>query len=369
MKTYHLQQGLQASNARSTHAQETSSDPETSHKLSDTLVSVAFGAAHHGGQRETRIGAESSLQRECSMNNVNRIETEESDTAKLDESLLSPAESARLAELEPIIESGLKNVFEVGKALREIRDERLYRQTHSTFAEYVEDRWKMSVRQAYRLIEATETVNGLPAQCAQLVTNESQARELTKIEPENRAEVLKAVSENGKVTAKAIYTEARKRKETLIAKIEMAIFKAPKMTEEQASIFDTFGVASEYVVSAAQGAGLDKISIVVGGSELKIWNTKEHLGACLASLKRMSVSSNLKAKPGDGSPKRDYGRMLTREDRRAIECVKWWKEASETERGEFLPDVFSKPVMVPDKAELRGCLEHWFAELVEEAEL
>jgi hypothetical protein len=67
---------------------------------------------------------------------------------------LSPAESARLAELEPIIERGMAGFVEVGNALLEISDRRLYRGTHSTFKEYVEDKWKLSVSRAYQLCDA-----------------------------------------------------------------------------------------------------------------------------------------------------------------------------------------------------------------------
>ncbi|HEX6762895.1 MAG TPA: hypothetical protein VF094_08855 [Gaiellaceae bacterium] len=49
---------------------------------------------------------------------------------------LDSRESARLAELEHVVEQGLQTFVEVGLALAEIRDGRLYRATHSTFAEY-----------------------------------------------------------------------------------------------------------------------------------------------------------------------------------------------------------------------------------------
>ena len=40
-----------------------------------------------------------------------------------------------------------------GKALQTIRDRKLHRHTHPTFAEYVQDRWEMSERAAYHAIE------------------------------------------------------------------------------------------------------------------------------------------------------------------------------------------------------------------------
>jgi hypothetical protein len=121
---------------------------------------------------------------------------------------LTPQESTRLAELEPIIERGLTAFLEVGTALLEINDKRLYRQTHSTFKEYVEERWKMSARHAYRLCESAEVIRSLPEKCDQLVTTESQVRELAKVEPDQRVEVLRVASSKGRVTAKSIQEAA-----------------------------------------------------------------------------------------------------------------------------------------------------------------
>jgi hypothetical protein len=66
-----------------------------------------------------------------------------------------------LAECEAIIERGLATFVEVGKALLRIRDDRLYRETHSTFADYCKQRWGMSKSHAYRQIEAAEVVDVL----------------------------------------------------------------------------------------------------------------------------------------------------------------------------------------------------------------
>ena len=49
------------------------------------------------------------------------------------EETLSAAEAGRLQELETTIERGLQTFIEVGEALREIRDHRLYRGDHPTF--------------------------------------------------------------------------------------------------------------------------------------------------------------------------------------------------------------------------------------------
>jgi len=121
---------------------------------------------------------------------------------------LTPAESTRLVELEVIVERGLAGFVEVGTALLEISDRRLYRASHSTFAEYVSDKWRMTARRAYQLCEAAEVVKLLPENvnnCSQsMITNEGQARELAKIPPEKRREVLEAAGSKGKITAKTI---------------------------------------------------------------------------------------------------------------------------------------------------------------------
>jgi hypothetical protein len=59
------------------------------------------------------------------------------------------AASKRLAELETQIQ---RNGLEIGLALLEIRDLRLYRATHGTFEAYLKERWGYSRSHGYRLI-------------------------------------------------------------------------------------------------------------------------------------------------------------------------------------------------------------------------
>jgi hypothetical protein len=54
---------------------------------------------------------------------------------------LSLTESSRRAELEEVIELGLATFITVGNALLEIRDSRLYRDTHATLEDYCRERW------------------------------------------------------------------------------------------------------------------------------------------------------------------------------------------------------------------------------------
>ncbi len=69
---------------------------------------------------------------------------------------LDPAESARLVRLERTVDRAVEVAGKIaGEALATIRDERLYRITHSTFEAYVNDRWGFSKTTAYRMIEAS----------------------------------------------------------------------------------------------------------------------------------------------------------------------------------------------------------------------
>ena len=118
---------------------------------------------------------------------------------------LDATERNRLNQLEPIIERGMTSFVEVGTALLEISDRRLYRETHSTFAEYCKAKWRMSARHAYRLCESAEVVNALPENVTHgSQMNERQARELAKVEPERRTEVLQAAASTGTLTAASI---------------------------------------------------------------------------------------------------------------------------------------------------------------------
>ncbi len=51
--------------------------------------------------------------------------------------------------------------FEMGKALAELRDRRLYRSTHSTFEEYCKDRFGYNRPRSYQLIDAAIFVDNL----------------------------------------------------------------------------------------------------------------------------------------------------------------------------------------------------------------
>ena len=101
------------------------------------------------------------------------------------------------------VTEGLERFCDVGDALGSIRDNRLYRATHANFESYCRERWGWGERRARQLITAAEVALEL-SETGTIVPNEAQARELAKVEPEKRAEVLAKAAQAGPVTAKAI---------------------------------------------------------------------------------------------------------------------------------------------------------------------
>jgi hypothetical protein len=89
---------------------------------------------------------------------------------------LSNREQADLATCEAALDNLRVAFWAAGKALQVIRDARLYRDTHATFEDYVEQRWDMARSPAYRLIDAWPLAERLSPMGDKL--NERQVREL-----------------------------------------------------------------------------------------------------------------------------------------------------------------------------------------------
>ncbi len=83
---------------------------------------------------------------------------------------LTSREQRAFEQAERKIARGLKSFLEVGLALKEIKDKRLYRQEYDTFQEYCDKRWELSRPRAYELCAASEVVADLSAIAMQLQT-------------------------------------------------------------------------------------------------------------------------------------------------------------------------------------------------------
>jgi hypothetical protein len=128
------------------------------------------------------------------------------------ENTLNKTEALELRRLEATVERCLKAFWEIGQALCQIRDKRLYRESYKTFEEYCITRWEMSRRSAYQLIEAASVYENVRHGAQILPANERQARPLAALPPEQQREAwAKAVSTapSGKVTAVHVAQVAR----------------------------------------------------------------------------------------------------------------------------------------------------------------
>jgi len=184
---------------------------------------------------------------------------------------LSANERKRRAELEDVITRSVKNFYDLGLALREIQQFRLYRDTHETFADYCKDMWEIARCRAYQMIDAARVVDYIK-EVAQdfsptgdkkmskildknnfiprwLPQNDHQARALLpyKDNPEAiKTIVAEAVqtAPNGKVTASHLKKTAKRlhleKVAETIERRQRQVNSAPKISEDFRRAFNTF---------------------------------------------------------------------------------------------------------------------------------
>lgn len=95
--------------------------------------------------------------------------------------ILSVSETHRLDALEGVIERGKAAFVEVGEALLEIRDRRLYRESHGTFDDYCRERWDFARSTAYQFIDAARVVSAMADIPVPAPSSERVARELAPV--------------------------------------------------------------------------------------------------------------------------------------------------------------------------------------------
>lgn len=144
----------------------------------------------------------------------------------------------RYADLLAIVDRYAKRFIEDGNALAEIKRDRLYRETHSSFEAYCKDHWDIGSNYARRLITSTEVVNRIVDKAVPigtltvLPTTESQTRELAKAPESEQAEVwAKVVEVADTPTAKivrSIVKQWNKLKEAVAPKPAETVASEPK---------------------------------------------------------------------------------------------------------------------------------------------
>ena len=123
----------------------------------------------------------------------------------------------RLKHLETIIAKNQYRFYEIGQALLEIRDSRLYKQAlFTSFEAYARSRWDISRSQLYRLIDAYSVINNLSPIGDRLPGNEAQTRPLVPLSPPEQRKIWKEfLNTKTEVTARNIqkFINERKTKE------------------------------------------------------------------------------------------------------------------------------------------------------------
>jgi hypothetical protein len=116
---------------------------------------------------------------------------------------LSLNEKAELRRLETVIERGINVFGEVGAALAEVQEKRLYRAEFVTFERYVSEKWHMTRSRAYQYMKASRALAANHEPLAGLA--ESAVRELAGAPIEfQRAVVERAKSKTATPTARDI---------------------------------------------------------------------------------------------------------------------------------------------------------------------
>lgn len=149
---------------------------------------------------------------------------------------LQPIEVDALTEHEATIANGLQTFKEVGCALADIRDRRLYRGDYGTFEDYCRERWNLSRTHADRMITASQVAKEMAP--IGVISTESQARAIAPVlrdhGPEVAAEVLReAADDDGRLTARSISEAATRVIEPEIVEAEVIDDERPVLTSQQ----------------------------------------------------------------------------------------------------------------------------------------
>ena len=132
------------------------------------------------------------------------------------ETRLTESERDQLKNAEDGIAQNLGAIeyafFDIGEALTNIRDNKLYRDEYGTFEAYIKQRWQWTRDMGYKLMYAYETRKALPESERNLLQNIRQARALMAAPVAERAEILRDLhSKEAKVTGKSISLEIERR--------------------------------------------------------------------------------------------------------------------------------------------------------------
>jgi hypothetical protein len=112
---------------------------------------------------------------------------------------LTDSERDRYIELNAMIAQGMDAFVEVGLAILEVRDSKLYREEFATFEDYCKVRWSFTARRATQLVSSVQVVKGLAQEgVTDLPRTDAQAMPLVSVPKGKRAEVWQEAQETAK---------------------------------------------------------------------------------------------------------------------------------------------------------------------------
>lgn len=116
---------------------------------------------------------------------------------------LDDSQAVRKAELEKIIGDGIQTFREVGEALSEVRNGKLYADEFETFEEYLKEKWQIGRSQGFRLIDAASVARNVSpvGDISKIIPSERVARVIAPLPKKQQIKVAKALARQaGKVT-------------------------------------------------------------------------------------------------------------------------------------------------------------------------
>lgn len=176
----------------------------------------------------------------------------------MDEFPLASDEKQSLARCEAIIARGVQTFVEVGEALTEIRDGKLYRMQYQTFDAYCKERWGIGSSRARQLIGASAVARQVETVTNVTLPNEGQARAIAKAAPSDRPAVLNRadqIADGEKRTAKHIEQAAAEIAQPDLPP-EFAVIQRRYETHDHVLSPTWDGVTRRYVVRKQGGTGV-----------------------------------------------------------------------------------------------------------------
>jgi len=132
---------------------------------------------------------------------------------------LTKQNQTRYQELKQVVKENLESLFKVAEAMKEIKEDKLYREEFTTWEDFCQSAYHLSVSYVDRMIDGYVLLESLPKNLQigetsipieEVVTNESQVRSLKKVPKDKRIKVLiEAASSSKPITSKSIKKAAK----------------------------------------------------------------------------------------------------------------------------------------------------------------